>query len=291
MSTELLDLPRSVRKPAYLLALHVSAHASSIGPDRWGLTYSGRSYLRVNVGWTEILTLTSDGLRLILDREMAKEQCPRIRLHLGNNPKGFYPTVPGSALIECKLTPSAFLWDHLPQLLPAIDRSVEFAARRRVSRTVRAGHCEWAYRKLQEAVGGGDLASGLTNSRSTEPKTANAGLALMEGALRRVVSSRPERRRELRQACVEHFGFTCAVCDFSFEESYGPIGRNFIHVHHLTPLGSVGRVSPDPTRDLRPVCPNCHAMLHRCDPPLAIEELRDLHETQRQLGEARRRRP
>jgi predicted HNH restriction endonuclease len=24
------------------------------------------------------------------------------------------------------------------------------------------------------------------------------------------------------------------------------------------------------------VCPNCHAMLHRRDPPLSLEELRDL---------------
>jgi 5-methylcytosine-specific restriction protein A len=25
---------------------------------------------------------------------------------------------------------------------------------------------------------------------------------------------------------------------------------------------------------LRPVCPNCHAMLHTSDPPLEIEDLR-----------------
>jgi len=29
----------------------------------------------------------------------------------------------------------------------------------------------------------------------------------------------------------------------------------------------------DPINDLRPVCPNCHAMLHRKKPPLTIEEL------------------
>ena len=31
---------------------------------------------------------------------------------------------------------------------------------------------------------------------------------------------------------------------------------------------------PDPRRDLVPVCPNCHAMLHTSDPPLEIEKLR-----------------
>jgi 5-methylcytosine-specific restriction protein A len=29
----------------------------------------------------------------------------------------------------------------------------------------------------------------------------------------------------------------------------------------------------DPVKDLEPVCPNCHAMLHRKDPPYSIEEL------------------
>jgi 5-methylcytosine-specific restriction protein A len=32
----------------------------------------------------------------------------------------------------------------------------------------------------------------------------------------------------------------------------------------------------DPVADLRPVCPNCHAMLHRDEPPLTIESLRQL---------------
>ncbi len=32
----------------------------------------------------------------------------------------------------------------------------------------------------------------------------------------------------------------------------------------------------DPVKDLRPVCPNCHAMIHRRSPPLSIEELQVL---------------
>jgi predicted HNH restriction endonuclease len=28
----------------------------------------------------------------------------------------------------------------------------------------------------------------------------------------------------------------------------------------------------DPVADMRPVCPNCHAVIHLCDPPLSIEE-------------------
>jgi 5-methylcytosine-specific restriction enzyme A len=27
---------------------------------------------------------------------------------------------------------------------------------------------------------------------------------------------------------------------------------------------------------MRPVCPNCHAMLHKSDPPFTIEELKEI---------------
>jgi hypothetical protein len=32
----------------------------------------------------------------------------------------------------------------------------------------------------------------------------------------------------------------------------------------------------DPVNDLKPVCPNCHAMIHRRTPPYSLEELRGL---------------
>ncbi|MDC9497701.1 MULTISPECIES: HNH endonuclease [unclassified Pseudoalteromonas] len=37
-----------------------------------------------------------------------------------------------------------------------------------------------------------------------------------------------------------------------------------MHVHHIVPISDIGdEYQVDPIRDLRPVCPNCHAMLHR----------------------------
>lgn len=56
---------------------------------------------------------------------------------------------------------------------------------------------------------------------------------------------------------------------------YGEIGAGYIHVHHLKPLAEVtGEREIDPIADLIPVCPNCHAMLHRASEP-TIEELRE----------------
>ncbi len=98
-----------------------------------------------------------------------------------------------------------------------------------------------------------------------------------EGDVRRVLVNAYERDRAARRACIDHFGAICAVCNFRFEERYGPLGSGFMHVHHLVPLSEIKADSKvDPIRDLRPVCPNCHAMLHRRQPPFSIEELRKM---------------
>ena len=109
-----------------------------------------------------------------------------------------------------------------------------------------------------------------------EPDHPDAEAAgLPEGAVQRVEVNRYERSRLNRAACIAARGTTCVVCDFDFEQVYGPLGSNFIHVHHVTPVSKLGpgyRV--DPIKDLVPVCPNCHAMLHRKDPPLSVSDLR-----------------
>src|SRR5262245_50754507 len=96
-----------------------------------------------------------------------------------------------------------------------------------------------------------------------------------EGAVRRVEVNRYERDQRARAACIAHHGTACSVCGFDFEKSYGVLGRGFIHVHHLTEISAIGPTYKiDPIKVLRPVCPNCHAMVHRGVPALSISELR-----------------
>ncbi|RME44545.1 MAG: HNH endonuclease, partial [Chloroflexi bacterium] len=58
---------------------------------------------------------------------------------------------------------------------------------------------------------------------------------------------------------------------------YGELGKGFIHVHHVIPLSEIdSRYEVDPINDLCPVCPNCHAMIHREEPPLTIKQLREI---------------
>lgn len=100
---------------------------------------------------------------------------------------------------------------------------------------------------------------------------------LYEGALITVKANKYERNQKARKECVAKKGYHCLVCGRDFESTYGEIGRGFIHVHHLTPISSIGQeYELNVDTDLAPVCPNCHYMLHRKNPPYTIEELKDI---------------
>jgi 5-methylcytosine-specific restriction protein A len=100
---------------------------------------------------------------------------------------------------------------------------------------------------------------------------------LYEGALMTVKANKYERNQKARRECVAKKGYRCLVCGKDFEEQYGNIGKGFIHVHHLTPISSIGKeYQLNVDTDLAPVCPNCHYMLHRKDPPYTIKELQGM---------------
>lgn len=106
-------------------------------------------------------------------------------------------------------------------------------------------------------------------------KNESSELKFIEGAACQIIQTRYERNPFARAECLKHYGYSCSVCSLNFEERFGEIGSNFIHVHHLIRIASFGEAHViDPIKDLRPVCPNCHAMLHKKDPPLTIEELK-----------------
>jgi len=97
-----------------------------------------------------------------------------------------------------------------------------------------------------------------------------------EGIVHRVVVNKYERDSKARAECIKHHGVKCLVCDFDFSKTYGDIGKGFIHVHHLSPISSIGSgYKVNPILDLVPVCPNCHAMLHSKNPPYTISELKE----------------
>lgn len=113
--------------------------------------------------------------------------------------------------------------------------------------------------------------------------------SLVEGARTRVVVNAYERNASARAKCLEVHGTNCAVCDLNFGQQYGPLAENYIHVHHLRPLSEIGTsYRVDPVKDLRPVCPNCHAVIHidRTSPPLTLEEVRRMLAVRATIGSA-----
>lgn len=98
-----------------------------------------------------------------------------------------------------------------------------------------------------------------------------------EGAMKEVMVNSFERNPNARKACIEHFGCICKCCGINFKETYGDIGEGFIHVHHLKLISEIGNeYKVDPKKDLIPLCPNCHAMVHKRNPPLKIDELKEI---------------
>ena len=105
-----------------------------------------------------------------------------------------------------------------------------------------------------------------------------------EGAKQTVQVNRYERNPEARAKCLEIHGICCEICKMSFAETYGTFAKDFIHVHHITPLHQISEnYEVNPETDLMPVCPNCHAMLHRQENgiPITVERLKLLYEVSR----------
>jgi hypothetical protein len=115
----------------------------------------------------------------------------------------------------------------------------------------------------------------IENWQFTYPDEISGPERFFEGAKTQIIVNSYERNPKARAECLCHHGYRCSVCQFDFESKYGEIGKGYVHVHHKVPLTHIGKeYVVNAIEDLIPVCPNCHAMLHRKDPPLTVEELK-----------------
>jgi 5-methylcytosine-specific restriction protein A len=138
-------------------------------------------------------------------------------------------------------TPGGFVWQMLPQVAAAL-----------------------------EQLGWVGPAAGFSS-----PDEVAGPAPLVEGAVCRVTVNAYERSPEARRRCIAAHGTSCCLCGFSFGAVYGEVAEGYIHVHHVRPLCEVGGAYVvDPVEDLRPVCPNCHAVLHVGGACRTIEEVR-----------------
>lgn len=139
------------------------------------------------------------------------------------------------------------------------------------------GHFPWIMRaelvSAYENVFGPTEKELLYTEETVPEKTVN----LSEGAVSQVYINRYERNSRAKAICIEHHGSKCSICCFDFGKVYGSIGKDKIHVHHLVPLSTIKQdYKLEPEHDLRPVCPNCHFIIHSKKEPFTIEEVREL---------------
>lgn len=110
-------------------------------------------------------------------------------------------------------------------------------------------------------------------------------LGLYEGAREQVSVNRYERNHEARIICLKSKGLNCTICGFNFGEIYGNMCEGYIHVHHIVPISDINEeYQINPETDLIPVCPNCHAAIHKflaVNPNITIEQIQNQESVKR----------
>jgi 5-methylcytosine-specific restriction protein A len=98
-----------------------------------------------------------------------------------------------------------------------------------------------------------------------------------EGIQNKYLTNVYERNPKAREMCLKHYGYKCIICGFDFEKIYGEIGKGIIHVHHLNKISQInGEHEIDPIKELVPVCPNCHTVIHSRREMYSINEMIDV---------------
>jgi len=119
-------------------------------------------------------------------------------------------------------------------------------------------------------------------TEAEEPEDIIQNQKYLEGSVKQITVNAYERSKVARRTCLQYYGVTCYVCSFDFAATYGKVGEEFIHVHHIKSLSEIGaEYELDPVADLRPICPNCHAIVHRREPAYTIDEVKAFISRQR----------
>lgn len=249
--------------------------AHQAGDQCWSLTLH-LDGIRLNVGPVEVLVLRYNEIFLVLEGEHHSELVPSETSQFLTASEVFYPSVPVQQRL-CYL-PAEKLDAFYPIVAEAHQAFIALAAKRRKKSAWQAsfspGVISYLNQLLSISLPVPSYFSGTIESETIFPDEITIPNVFHEGAVSQVLVNVYERDPDARKVCIEHYGLNCHVCDFNFEVVYGERGTGFIHVHHLRPV-SGGEYEVNPIDDLRPVCPNCHAMIHRYE-LLSIEELKEL---------------
>lgn len=246
--------------------------ADQASPSKWGLRLSRKSVM-LKVGFVEVLQF-GDGWfhELALRDVIPKKLRTNRRLKFTEPP---YKNAPGCEPCDMPLTEVA---ETYSALLPAHEAAIRVAARSRRHTSTTNDHSPGLIIFLAQELGvhlpQPEYLDSPLGSVPVLPEEIPADEEFEEGAVTQVLVNRYERDPVARDKYLRHYGTSCFVCGLALGEQYGSEVAGLIHVHHLTPVASIGgRSAVDPVRDLRPVCPNCHAVIHSTKPPRTIEQV------------------
>lgn len=98
---------------------------------------------------------------------------------------------------------------------------------------------------------------------------------LPEGAAAQSLVTRYERNPINRLRSIQYHGYACWVCDTNLAEQYPGLGDRYIEVHHILPVSVMPEnYRVNPVTEMVPLCPTCHRMAHRENPPVHPVDLR-----------------
>lgn len=120
-----------------------------------------------------------------------------------------------------------------------------------------------------------------SGARTSRLPDIDADAAANEGNPRLVAHIRRERSPSLvekkkKSVLAAKDKLCCEACGFDFEAMYGKPGRGFCEVHHLKPVGEMGKGGVTKLADLAIICSNCHRIIHRIDPMPTIDQFKKL---------------
>ncbi len=275
---------RTLRLRCLSLFAESIKHAHSHAPDNWVVVVpSNQSRIRLTVGHLVPFTLERGKVWMALDLE-ALEELPQAMMLL-NEAQGWqwqtglyseYKPVPSrNGYYFPDADPSEKLFPTVWELNCAYVKRIgilKYKLHPQSRRAYQPAILEFLRQELKCSL----LEPGTQPQIDIElPEEVSENEVFPEGTRKQISVNAYERNPTARRKCLEYYGTCCAVCTQDMSEIYGPAAAGLIHVHHLKPLSKVREgYCVDPIDDLRPVCPNCHAVIHRRKRPYTIEEVK-----------------
>ncbi|MDR2013081.1 MAG: HNH endonuclease [Rhodanobacter sp.] len=269
--------------------------AEKISPDVWAVTLFEHGF-RLNVGPVEVMTFTKT-FDLQNDGTIVSDIMLRLLLH-GQIGEDIHAVLTKDEEAH-SISPSNYKSVPQPQFIYAGFGEIssgslsekDFRELEAALKLLQPLHANFIVQATKTPSGGVRKSSSFRRSHSPglysyaqsfvdgnwEGSHEQEMTILVEGDPYSIQAIVYERNPIARQKCISHYGDSCSVCGFNFGITYGSAAQNYIHVHHLKPMASIGKEYViDPINDLRPVCANCHAVIHLRKSLYTIEEVKNM---------------